>query len=37
VRPLLWVFFVILLAITLAVLRSSRSWVHYQVDRDEER
>ena len=34
---MLWVFFVIILVITLAVQRSSRLWVHYNVDTDEDR
>ncbi|MGN9913488.1 carbohydrate ABC transporter permease [Phytohabitans sp. LJ34] len=34
---MLWVFFVVILAITLVVLRSSRLWVHYQVDSEAER
>jgi multiple sugar transport system permease protein len=33
---MLWVFFLIILVITLLVQRSSRLWVHYQVDRDTE-
>jgi multiple sugar transport system permease protein len=33
---MLWVFFVIILIITLLVQRSSRLWVYYQVDRDTE-
>jgi multiple sugar transport system permease protein len=33
---MLWVFFVIILVITLAVQRSSRRWVHYTVDTAEE-
>ncbi|CAM5272149.1 ABC transporter permease OS=Streptomyces canus OX=58343 GN=AQI96_42755 PE=3 SV=1 [Streptomyces canus] len=32
---MLWVFFVIILAFTLLVQRSSRFWVYYEVDRDE--
>jgi multiple sugar transport system permease protein len=32
---MLWVFFVIILAITLLVFRSSSFWVYYEVDRDE--
>jgi multiple sugar transport system permease protein len=31
---MLWVFFVIILALTLLLLRSSRSWVYYEVDAD---
>lgn len=31
---MLWVFFVVILLITLAVQRSSRLWVHYEVDGD---
>ncbi|MEJ3746292.1 sugar ABC transporter permease [Actinomycetes bacterium KLBMP 9797] len=34
---MLWVFFLIILAITLVVQRSSRLWVHYQVDSEAER
>ena len=34
---MLWVFFLIILAITLLVQRSSRLWVHYDVDSDSER
>jgi multiple sugar transport system permease protein len=34
---MLWLFFVIILAITLLVQRSSRLWVHYQVDSDADR
>jgi multiple sugar transport system permease protein len=34
---MLWVFFVIILVITLVVQRSSRLWVHYQVDGEQER
>ena len=34
---MLWVFFVIILVITLLVQRSSRLWVHYQVDNDKDR
>ena len=34
---MLWVFFLIILLITLAVQRSSRLWVHYQVDSDADR
>jgi multiple sugar transport system permease protein len=33
---LLWVLFVIILAITLLVFRSSSFWVYYEVDRDKE-
>lgn len=33
---LLWVFFAVILAITLLVQRSSRLWVHYEVDREAE-
>jgi multiple sugar transport system permease protein len=32
---MLWVFFVIILVITLLVQRSSQFWVYYEVDRDE--
>ncbi len=34
---MLWVFFVVILAITLIVQRSSRLWVHYEVDSETER
>jgi multiple sugar transport system permease protein len=34
---MLWAFFVIILAVTLLVQRSSRLWVHYQVDGERER
>ncbi|GLI02592.1 carbohydrate ABC transporter permease [Phytohabitans aurantiacus] len=34
---MLWVFFLVILAITLLVQRSSRLWVHYQVDSEAER
>lgn len=34
---MLWVFFVVILAITLFVLRSSRLWVHYTVDGEADR
>jgi multiple sugar transport system permease protein len=34
---MLWVFFVVILVITLLVQRSSRLWVHYQVDTDMDR
>jgi multiple sugar transport system permease protein len=34
---MLWVFFVIILGITLLVQRSSRMWVHYEVDSDADR
>lgn len=33
---MLWVFFVIILIVTLVVLRSSSFWVYYEVDRDEQ-
>jgi multiple sugar transport system permease protein len=33
---MLWVFFAVILAITLLVQRSSRLWVHYEVDREAE-
>lgn len=33
---MLWVFFVIILGLTLILLRSSRSWVYYEVDTDAE-
>jgi len=34
---MLWVFFVIILGLTLILLRSSRSWVYYEVDADAGR
>lgn len=34
---MLWVFFVIVLGLTLVLLRSSRSWVYYEVDTEAER
>lgn len=34
---MLWVFFIIILALTLVLLRSSRSWVYYEVDTEAER
>lgn len=34
---MLWVFFLVILAFTFIVQRSSRLWVHYQVDNDGER
>ena len=34
---MLWVFFVIILGLTLVLLRTSRSWVYYEVDTDAER
>ena len=34
---MLWVFFVIILGLTLILLRSSRSWVYYEVDSDAGR
>jgi multiple sugar transport system permease protein len=34
---MLWVFFVIILAFTLLIQRSSRLWVHYEVDSDADR
>ncbi|NGY65244.1 sugar ABC transporter permease [Lentzea sp. NEAU-D13] len=34
---MLWVFFVVILIITLIMLRSSRLWVHYEVDSEAER
>lgn len=34
---MLWVFFLIILAVTLVMLRSSRLWVHYEVDSEAER
>ncbi|ABS04019.1 carbohydrate ABC transporter permease [Kineococcus radiotolerans] len=33
---MLWVFFLIILGLTLILLRSSRSWVFYEVDTDED-
>jgi multiple sugar transport system permease protein len=32
---MLWVFFLIILGLTVILVRSSRSWVHYEVDTDE--
>ena len=34
---MLWVFFLVILVFTLLVQRSSRSWVHYEVDTDSDR
>lgn len=34
---MLWIFFIIILGLTMVLLRSSRSWVHYEVDTDAER
>lgn len=34
---MLWVFFLIILGLTLVLLRSSRSWVYYEVDTEAER
>jgi len=34
---MLWVFFLVILVITVVVQRSSRLWVHYQVDSEAER
>ena len=34
---MLWLFFVFILAVTLVVQRSSRLWVHYEVDSDADR
>jgi multiple sugar transport system permease protein len=34
---MLWMFFLIILAVTLVVQRSSRLWVHYEVDSDADR
>jgi multiple sugar transport system permease protein len=34
---MLWAFFAVILAITLVVQRSSRRWVHYEVDSETER
>jgi multiple sugar transport system permease protein len=33
---MLWIFFLIILGLTLLLLRSSRSWVYYEVDTDAE-
>jgi len=33
---MLWVFFLIILGLTLILLRSSRSWVYYEVDTEAE-
>ncbi|MFF6787101.1 hypothetical protein [Streptomyces sp. NPDC012510] len=34
---MLWVFFLVILVVTLIVLRTSRLWVHYEVDSEAER
>lgn len=34
---MLWVFFLVILALTVLLLRSSRSWVYYEVDADAEK
>jgi multiple sugar transport system permease protein len=34
---MLWVFFLVILAITLVVQRSSRLWVHYEVNSEADR
>lgn len=34
---MLWVFFLVILVVTLIMLRSSRLWVHYEVDSEAER
>ncbi|MEU2198925.1 sugar ABC transporter permease [Isoptericola sp. NPDC019482] len=34
---MLWVFFLVILGLTLVLLRSSRSWVYYEVDTEAER
>ena len=34
---MLWVFFLVILALTLVLLRSSRSWVYYEVDTDADK
>lgn len=34
---MLWVFFLVILVITLIMMRSSRLWVHYEVDSEAER
>jgi multiple sugar transport system permease protein len=34
---MLWVFFLVILIVTLIMLRSSRQWVHYEVDSEAER
>ena len=34
---MLWVFFLVILVFTLLIQRSSRSWVHYEVDTDSDR
>jgi multiple sugar transport system permease protein len=34
---MLWVFFLVILIVTLIMLRSSRLWVHYEVDSEAER
>lgn len=34
---MLWVFFIVILALTVALMRVSRSWIYYEVDADAER
>ena len=34
---MLWVFFIVILALTVILMRASRSWVYYEVDADAER
>lgn len=34
---MLWVFFIVILGLTLVLLRSSRTWVYYEVDADAEK
>lgn len=34
---MLWVFFIVILALTVVLMRASRSWVYYEVDADAER
>ncbi|HEV7185295.1 MAG: carbohydrate ABC transporter permease [Actinomycetales bacterium] len=34
---MLWVFFVVILALTVVLMRASRSWIYYEVDADAER
>ncbi|MNI87042.1 hypothetical protein D3C73_1441980 [compost metagenome] len=33
---MLWIFFIIILGLTLVLLRSSKSWVYYEVDTEAE-
>lgn len=34
---MLWVFFIVILALTVVLMRASRSWIYYEVDADAER